>query len=347
MFVWGEYLAVGMVDAQAARDYFASGVPERNSSLAYAETAFIWGGGLGADVWPAPPEGGEYTRVQTSEVETLLIGGDMDFSTPPQIATKELLPYLPNGHQVVLPGFGHSASFWNDQPEAGTRMINTFFDSGQVDDSVYKPQSVDFTPVRTFASLAKGVAGLMVGLAVLTVLSLLWMARWVHKRGRFGSRTSATLRSLSPIVLGLGGWFLGTLIVLTTMSGVSLDNALIGTLSVGVPIGLGVYFAWMYRDWSAKTRTTGFAAAMGVALIGAWLGFNAPAGFLVIVTAIVGAAVCANLILLAIDIAWDRSNRSRFAAVGVPPAPMQPTRTHARLEQPPATVDRPPAPSRQ
>ena len=86
MFVWGEYLAVGMVDAQAARDYFAPGAQDRNSSLAYAATAFIWGGGLGADAWPAPTEVGQYARVQTSEVETLLIGGDLDFSTPPQIA---------------------------------------------------------------------------------------------------------------------------------------------------------------------------------------------------------------------------------------------------------------------
>jgi pimeloyl-ACP methyl ester carboxylesterase len=347
MFVWGEYLAVGMADAQAARDYFASDAQEPSSSLAYTATAFIWGGGLGADVWPAPKEVGEYTRVQTSELETLLIGGDLDFSTPPQIAAKELLPNLPKGHQVVLPGFGHSASFWNDQPEAGTRMINTFFDSGQVDHSLYTPQGVDFTPAQTHTALAKTLAGVMIGLALLTVVSLLWMARWVHKRGRFGAAARATLRSVYPVVLGLGGWFFGALIVLTTMSGVSLDNALIATLSVGVPIGLGVYFAWVNGDWSAKTRTTGFAAAMAGALIGASLGFNATSGFLVIVTAIVGAAVGANLILLAIDTTWDRSDRSRFPAVGVPLASMQATQTHAVPEQQPATVDRSSVPTRQ
>ncbi len=345
MFVWGEYIGVGLADAQAVRDYFAAHEPD--SSLAYAATALVWGGGLPVEAWPTPPQVGEYARVQTSQAETLLIGGDLDFSTPPQIATKELLPYLPNGHQVVLPGFGHSASFWNDQPEAGTRMINTFLDNGQVDDSLYKPQGVDFTPAQTHTALAKGLAGAMVGLAVLTVLSLLWMARWVYKRGRFGPAASATLRSLSPIVLGLGGWFFGTLIVLTTMTGVSLDNALIATLSMGVPIGLGVCFAWMDRDWSAKAKTTGFAAAMSGALIGAWLGFNATSGFFVILTSIVGAAVGANLILLAIDIAWDRSNRSRFPAAGAPPAPMQATVGQAVPEQRSATADSPSALTRQ
>ena len=80
------------------------------------------------------------------------------------------------------------------------------------------------------------------------------MARRVHRRGRFGRKASATLRSLYPIVLGLGGWFLGVLIVLTTMPGVPLDDALLAALSVGVPIGLGIYFAWVNRDWSADDQ---------------------------------------------------------------------------------------------
>src|SRR6266508_6806262 len=128
----------------------------------------------------------------------------------------------------------------------------------------------------------------MGGLALLTVVSLLWMPRRVHKRGRFGRKASATMRSLYPIVLGLGGWFLGALIVITTLPGLPLDDELLAALSVGMPIGLGVYFAWVNRDWSAKTETTGFAAAGAGALVGAWLGFNATEGFVALITTIVG-----------------------------------------------------------
>jgi hypothetical protein len=156
------------------------------------------------------------------------------------------------------------------------------------------------------------MAGTMVGLAVLTVLSLLWMPRRVHKRGRFGRKSSATLRSLYPIVLGLGGWFLGVLIVITTMPGTPLDNELLAVLGVGVPVGLGIYWAWVDRDWSGKG--VGFAAAAAGALAGAWLGFHAAADLLALVTAIVGAAVAANLILIVLDISRDRSVRNRFAA---------------------------------
>ena len=166
----------------------------------------------------------------------------------------------------------------------------------------------------TQTALAKGIAGTMVGLALITLLSLLWMARRVHKRGPLGRKSSATLRSVYPLVLGLGGWFLGVLIVLTTMPGVPLDDELLAAFSVGVPIGIGIYFAWVNRDWSATTKATGFAAAAGGALVGAWLGFNATEGLVALLTTILGAVAGANLLLLALDIAWDRQARDRFAA---------------------------------
>jgi hypothetical protein len=73
--------------------------------------------------------------------------------------------------------------------------------------------------------------------ATLTVLSLLWMAWWVRKRGRFGTKASAALRSVYPIILGLGGFLLGTLIVLTTMPSIPIDNDLLVALAVGLSVG--------------------------------------------------------------------------------------------------------------
>jgi len=314
--VWGDYAAVARTDAQAARDYFAS-EPKGNSILGDPGTAFLWSGGRLLRAWPAAPGENEYSRVRRSKVETLLIGGELDFATPPQVATKELLPYLPNGHQVVLPGFGHTTSFWEEQVSAGTRLITTYLDSGRVDTSLYKRQSVDFTPEVTQTALAKGIAGTMVALAGVVVLSLLWwMPRRVHKRGRFGRKSSALLRSVYPIVLGLGGWFLGVLIVITTMSGVALDDPLLAVLSISGPIALGLYFAWVNRDWAGRTKRLGFFASVAGAFAGAWFGFNVIEGLPALCTSIVGATVGANLTLLVLDIRWDRRARDRFAARG-------------------------------
>jgi pimeloyl-ACP methyl ester carboxylesterase len=325
-FVWGEYATVAQTDAQAAKEYFSSG-QELNSNLGYAATAFGWGGGRLTDAWPSAPDSSEYSRVRTSEVETLLISGALDLATPPQWATRELLPHLPNGHQVVLPGFGHTTSFWTEQREAGTRLINTFFDSGRVDDSLYQPMKVDFTPEVTQTALAKGIAGTMVGLAALTVLSLLWMPLRLHGRRRFGRKTSATLRSLYPFLLGLGGWFLGVILVITTMPGTPLNSELLALLGVGVPVGLGIYWAWLHRDWPVRIKAAGFSAAVLGGLVGAWLGFHASVDLLALITAIVGAIAGANLLLLALDIAWDRQVRNGFAE----------TKAKERLEARPST----------
>jgi uncharacterized membrane protein YdfJ with MMPL/SSD domain/pimeloyl-ACP methyl ester carboxylesterase len=314
-FVWGEYAAVASSDDGAARRYFPSA---DDGNLGRISSAFLWGGGRLVDSWPAA-SGDSYSRVQRSNVQTLLIGGALDLATPPQIATKELLPYLPNGRQVVLPGFGHTTSFWSEQPEAGTRLINAYLDRGTVDESLYKPQRVDFTPEVTLTALAKGIAGTMVGLALLVVLSLLWwMPRRVHKRGQFGRKASATLRSLYPIVLGLGGWFLGVLIVVTTMPGTALDGELLGILSTAAPIALGIYWAWVHSEWSGSTKTAGIVAVFAGALLGGWFGFHVTSGLAALFTAIAGATAGANLALIVLGMAWERSVGSRFARDAAP-----------------------------
>jgi pimeloyl-ACP methyl ester carboxylesterase len=311
MFAWGEYAAVASVDAQAAREYFASGGQDDGANLGRAGSAFAWGGGRLADAWPTAPDNGEYNRMRTSNVETLLIGGELDLSTPPQVATKELLPYLPKGHQVVRSGFGHSSTFWADQPGAGSHLINGFFDTGRIDDSLYNPAKLDFAPGTSQTTLAKEVVGAMMGLALLTVLSLVWMARRVRRRGRFGHVTSVLLRSAFPVILGLGGWSLVALIVLTTNAGVALIDGVLAAIAVGVPIGLGVYLAWTNRDRSSRAKFIGLASGLAGALVGARLGFDAIDGPIAVITTLAGAILGANLTLLGFDISLDMRNNRR------------------------------------
>jgi pimeloyl-ACP methyl ester carboxylesterase len=310
--LWGDVAAAGRIDAADARRLYATRAG--GSIIGKPGTDLIWAGGGLVDAWPANPDENQYTRVRDSNVETLLIGGELDFATPPQWATRELLPHLPNGREVVLDNIGHSDDFWTYQQEAGSRLINTFFDSGRVDRSRYTRTSVDFTPAFSHGAVAYIVLGVMLGLAALTVFSLAWMWFRVRRRGPYGRKGSAALRSLYPIVLGLGGWILGVLIVMTTMPSVPLDDELLAALSIGGPIGLGIYFAWVNRDWSARTKITGLAAAVAGTLIGARLGFNATEGLFAVITTIVGAAAVGNLALLALDIVWDWQVRDRFAA---------------------------------
>ena len=318
-FVWGQVASAVSIDADVAKEYFAPEGPTQDSSLGYAATAFLWGGGRMSEAWPAARDVAEYGEVRPSEVETLVVNGELDFAVAPQVTTEQLLPSLENGQEVILPGFGHAPDFWTYQPEANSRLINTFLASGRVDDSLYEPQPVDFTPEVSLPALAKGIAGTMAGFAILVVVSLLWMAHRVRTRGRIGPKAGAILRSVYPIVLGLGGWFLGLLVVVAFMPGVPIDSALLATLTIGGPIGLGVYLAWVHRDDPSQTSTWGFAAALGGALVGASLGFRAGTDLLALITAVVGAAAGSNLAVILLDIAQAR----RPAALSGPAVPVE------------------------
>jgi hypothetical protein len=94
-------------------------------------------------------------QVRPSNTETLLVGGTLDAATPAQNATRELLPNLANGHQVLLAGLGHTDDFWSYEQKAGNQLINTFYDSGRVDDSLYSHISVDFEPSVTQGAIAR------------------------------------------------------------------------------------------------------------------------------------------------------------------------------------------------
>jgi hypothetical protein len=192
--------------------------------------------------------------------------------------------------------------------------VNTFLDSGKVDRSLYTHRTIRFTPDVAQTAIAKGILGTMLGLGIITLLGLLWLPRRVRRKGGFGRKASAVLRSLFSLVLGLGGWFAGALIVLTTLPTVPLDDELLVVLSIGGPVGLGIYWAWVRRDSGVRARTAGLVVAATGALVGAWLGFHATAGLLALVTAIAGAAAGANLTVIGFDIARERSARDRSDA---------------------------------
>ncbi|HEX6221317.1 MAG TPA: alpha/beta hydrolase, partial [Acidimicrobiia bacterium] len=303
---WGETAATGHIDAPYAEEYYASGA-DAGTILGRAGTDFLWAGGGLVEAWPDAPDNDQYQQVQRSDVETLLISGQLDFSTPPVSATEKLLPYLSNGHQVVLDGFGHTVDFWTYQPEASGRLIQVFYDTGEVDDSLFVDQSVDFTPERTFPGLAKMLLAILTGFTLVALVLFLWMPRHVQKRGRFGPVAGSIFRSLLvPLVLGLGGWFLAVLAAFALTEFVPIDNQLLVVVSVGLPIGIGMYWAWVDRDSPDSLRRVGFWAALLGGVAGAWLGFNAGSRMLAPITAIVGAAILANLLLIVRDIFWER-----------------------------------------
>ncbi len=301
--VWGDSAAMARVDAAAAAKHFRRG-SHPGSPLGDAGSTFLWAGGALARAWPATPGESAYSRMRDSGVPTLLISGTLDGATPAANATRELLPHLRDGHQVLLHGFGHTTDFWKTQAAAGSHLVNVYLDTGRVDASRYVPQKVDFTPPLTQTELAKLVAGSMAGLALFTMLSLAWMALRVRRRGRLGRVTRVVARSAWALVIGVGGWLAAALFALIALPSVPADAEPLIVLGMAVSVALAGWLGWRGPDRAAAGRA-GLAAAVAGALAGGWLGFGCASEMLAVVTTLVGAVAGANLALIACDVAAD------------------------------------------
>ena len=299
-FTWGESASIVQLDAHAAGGYFGSAAGH-GSIIGDPASALLWADGGLASAWPANPSTNQYATAPTSDIPTLLIGGTVDVQTPAQNATKELLPKLPNGHQVILSELGHVGDFWNFDQSAGTHLVSTFYATGKVDTSRYTKHTISFNTVG-FPAMAKYLLALMLGLVVAAAAVLLWAALRVRLLGSAGRKTGLAMRSVLALVAGLGGWFAGALTVLTFLATVPLSSEALSVISVGGPVALVLYLAWTRRDAGRAAKAWGLLAAFGGALAGAWYGFTVMPGFTGLFATIIGAIAAGNIALIALGL---------------------------------------------
>jgi hypothetical protein len=176
---WGELAVKGVTaDYDPARDYLTEMNPA-DSILGAPMSEFIWSGAQAMD-WPLTPIPAELRQVQPSDVETLLVSGNIDATTPAQWAADELLPSLNNGEQVILSEFGHTDDVWGLQPEATVHLLTTFYDTGVADDSLFTYQPMDFNVGLGFPTMAK----IALAIVVLVIVGLVVLVRYIVRRVR-------------------------------------------------------------------------------------------------------------------------------------------------------------------
>ena len=178
MNTWGEWANKGIIDYDPSRDYLTDMDPP-NSVIGSPFSLLCGGSGQFGGSWPSTPIPDEFLEVPSSNVETLLVSGSIDFSVAPQWATNELLPVLSNGHQVILSEFGHTSDFWGLQPEATIHMLTAFFDKGDVDDSLYTYEPMDFHVEWGWPTQAKQYLAIATGVPLILMLLVGFIVRWV------------------------------------------------------------------------------------------------------------------------------------------------------------------------
>ncbi len=104
--------------------------------------------------WPIKSIPPEYRKLRYSNVKTLMISGTIDISTP-AINGTQMLAFLPNGHQVILDNRGHQ-DLGKLEIKVYRNLVNTFFQTGQVEDSGFSKIPIDFDDVSpSFQDMAK------------------------------------------------------------------------------------------------------------------------------------------------------------------------------------------------
>jgi hypothetical protein len=179
---WGDWVAKGSSDYDPGRDWLTEMNPP-DSTLGAPTSLFIGGSAQLSGGWPVAPMPEELLDVQPSDVETLLVSGSIDYSTPAQFATEELLPALSNGEQVILSEFGHTNDVWGIQAGAIKHLLVTFFDTGEVDDSRFTYQPMNFeVGMMSFPFLAKVLVTLIILVPLLLVVLVWFIVRRVRHR---------------------------------------------------------------------------------------------------------------------------------------------------------------------
>lgn len=137
------------------------------------------------------------------------------------------------------------------------------------------------------------------------------------RRGGYRPRTGTWLRLLTALPLGLGAWFLATLLVWT----LDLDTFIAGTTAVvpavSVAVAVGTWAAWTRPG---RRHRRALAVALGAAVAGALLGHSAGTTLTAPVTAIAGAAAAANLALLLLEPRLRRPDTAQAPRTPVPAA---------------------------
>jgi pimeloyl-ACP methyl ester carboxylesterase len=182
--VWGDNAAkrTSLGDYDLARDYRAELDPP--ASIIGSPGTIV---AVESTGWPTFLIPEEVRRIQPSDVETLLVSGSIDLNTPAQFARDQLLPSLSKGQQVILSEYGHG-EYLSAQPEASKQLLNSFYDSGVADDSLFTYHPVDFHVGLGYPTLAKlGLAAVV--LVIGGVTAFVWFTVRRAQRRRTKQRS--------------------------------------------------------------------------------------------------------------------------------------------------------------
>ncbi len=181
LVIWGDLASKAVsADFDSARNYCAE-MDLSDTPLGSPMSKILWGP-LSYGRWPMKQLPEEFRKLQRSDVETLLLSGSVDFSTPAEYATGELLPCLRNGKQVFLSECGHVNDMLYTNEENTRLILTSFFSSGVPNTSMNYYVPMDFSVTWGFPAIAKMALGAIIFVGIAFVAVIVWLGRKYRKR---------------------------------------------------------------------------------------------------------------------------------------------------------------------
>lgn len=163
MMVWGDFFSKGFIDYDSSRNYYhdfeSKGLGSPLSSLVMDAGKY----------WPTKRPTDNYLHLVETEVNTLILSGSLDFSTPAQNATLEIMPFLKKGTQIIFKNRGHVADLLYDSMIISG--IGHYFEDSGIN---FPSQTVpfDFEPRGIFTLTAKVIVFFLMIISLLVVFLL-------------------------------------------------------------------------------------------------------------------------------------------------------------------------------
>jgi pimeloyl-ACP methyl ester carboxylesterase len=202
MFVWGDLASKATSADSDSSPSYSRGMEPDSMPLGTPMSTLLWGP-LAYTRWPTRQLPEKFRKPRHSGVETLLLSGSVDFSTPPEFATKELLPCLTHGQQVILSECGHVNDMWYANIENTRLLLDSFYKTGVPNTSLNAYLPMDFTVRWGFPKVAKLALGALAFLVLALCALIMWLARR-HRRSKASLPISKQMNSSLPILLVSG-----------------------------------------------------------------------------------------------------------------------------------------------
>jgi pimeloyl-ACP methyl ester carboxylesterase len=180
--IWGDLASKAVsADYDSTRNY-RSDMDPPGLPLGAPMSKIAWGT-TGPRAWPIKPLPEEFRRLQRSDVETLLLSGSIDFSTPAEYATNELLPNLKNGKQIILSECGHVGDVLLVHGDNARLLLTSFYETGVPNTSLNTYVPMEFGVSWGFPMIAKVALCAVLILVIGLFAAVTWLIRRIRRAG--------------------------------------------------------------------------------------------------------------------------------------------------------------------